>query len=254
MNLIRLILLFFIFISPIKANTIYNLIKIPNLEIYEINTENKLRYFYASNSFRLGVKKNIACHNSDKNNLDEKYKIINKNLNKYSLKFLKKINLKYIVLCENLSISGINTAGIPDNMMKTLILDINFNKNYFKRTIHHEVFHIINDSFKELFDESKWIKFNNKNFEYADCSTCSKRLGLDTYKKTNGFFTEYSQSTASEDMAETYSHIMTLSSDKLKEINEADFILKKKIAFIKFRILKIDKNFIFPNNINVQIN
>ena len=35
MILFRVILLFFIFISPLKANTIYNLIKIPNLEIYE---------------------------------------------------------------------------------------------------------------------------------------------------------------------------------------------------------------------------
>ena len=36
-------------------------------------------------------------------------------------------------MCENLSISGINTAGIPDSVMKTLILDIKFNKKYFKR-------------------------------------------------------------------------------------------------------------------------
>ena len=132
MNLFRLILLFFVLMSPIKANTIYNLIKIPNLEIYEINTENRLKYFYASASFRLGVMKNIVCHNSDKKNLDKKYKMIHKNLNRYSHTFLKEINLKYIVLCENLSISGINTAGIPDNIMKTLILDIQFNKTYFE--------------------------------------------------------------------------------------------------------------------------
>ena len=46
MNLLRAILLLIIFITPLKANTIYNLIKIPNLEIYEINTKNKLKYFY----------------------------------------------------------------------------------------------------------------------------------------------------------------------------------------------------------------
>ena len=32
--------------------------------------------------------------------------------------------------------------------MKTLILDIKFNQNYFERVIHHEVFHIINDNYK----------------------------------------------------------------------------------------------------------
>ena len=57
MNLLKGILLLIIFITPIKANTIYNLIKIPNLEIYKLNTKNKLRYFYAASSFRLGVKK-----------------------------------------------------------------------------------------------------------------------------------------------------------------------------------------------------
>ncbi|MDA9996159.1 hypothetical protein N9E23_02345, partial [Candidatus Pelagibacter sp.] len=105
MNIIRAILLLFFFITPLKANTIYNLIKIPNLEIYEINTENKLKYLYAVRPFRLGTQKNIVCSNANKKDLKEKYKIIYKNLNRYSYDYLKKINLKYIVLCENLSIS-----------------------------------------------------------------------------------------------------------------------------------------------------
>ena len=92
--------------------------------------------------------------------------------------------------------------------MKTLILDIKFNEDYFERVIHHEVFHIINDSFKQLFDEDVWSKFNVEEFKYAECSTCTDKLGLDTYTNTNGFLTEYSRSTASEDMAEVFSHLM----------------------------------------------
>ena len=222
-----------------QADTIYNLIKIPNLEIYEINTSNKLRYLYAKQPFTIGVDNNINCFNPEKNALDEKYKIIQKNLNRYNQKFLKKINLKYIVLCEDLSISKINTAGIPDNVMKTLILDIKFNEKYFERVIHHEVFHIINDSYKEIFDEKIWSDFNVKSFKYAECSTCTDKVGLDTYKKTEGFFTEYSRSTASEDMAEVFSHLMIGSSP-----NNNDPILKKKIQFIKTNLLKIDQNFI----------
>jgi len=240
MRLFTVVLLAFVFIMPVKANTIYQLIKIPNLEIYKLETQNKLKYFYASRPFRLGVQKNIVCFNSDRKTLDQKYQIINKNLNRYSANFLKKINLKYIVLCENLSISEINTAGIPDNIMKTLILDVKFNENYFERVIHHEVFHIINGSYKSFFNEEEWIKFNNKNFTYAECSTCSKRLGLDTYKITEGFLTEYSKSTASEDMAEVFSHLML-------KINKSKFdpILQKKITFIRNNILKIDNNFKF---------
>jgi len=239
MNLIRLIILSLFFYTQVQANTIYNLIKIPNLEIYEINTPNKLRYLYAKEPFTIGVNNNINCYNSEKNILDKKYQIIKDNLDKYSQEFLKKINLKYIVLCEDLSISKINTAGIPDNVMKTLILDIKFKENYFERVIHHEVFHIINDSYKKLFDEKTWSTFNIEEFKYAKCSTCTDKLGLDTFTNTEGFFSEYSKSTASEDMAEVFSHLMI--GINLKNI---DPILEKKIQFIKINLLKIDQNFI----------
>ena len=240
MKIFKLILISFFLITPAKSNSIFNLIKISNLEIYELKTPNKLKYFYAVKPFRLGVQKNIACINSDKQTYDTKYQIISKNLERYSKEFLKKINLKYIVMCENLSISGINTAGIPDHVMKTLILDLKFNEKYFERVIHHELFHIINDGFKDLFNENEWKKFNDPNFNYAECSTCSKKLGLDTYKNTNGFFTEYSMTIPSEDMAEVYSHLI---SGNYKVSN--DEILNKKIEYIKEKLNKIDNTFVF---------
>ena len=250
MNLFKAILLLIFLISPLKANTIYNLIKIPNLEIYEINTKNKLKYFYAISSFRLGVQKNIVCLHPSQKNLQNKYKTIHKNLSGYSYEFLKKINLKYIVLCENLSISGINTAGIPDNTMKTLILDIKFNKDYFERVIHHEVFHIINDQHKDLFKDTEWIKFNNSEFKYAECSTCTEKLGLETYYETKGFFTEYSKSTAAEDMAEVYSHLIFLDKEEINKIRRTDPILNNKISYIENRIKKIDNSFTFYDKKN----
>jgi len=239
MKIFNLIILYFFLIWPVQADTIYELTKIPNLEIYNIKTDNKLRYLYAKKPFTIGIDNNINCYQSSKQDLDKKYQIIEKNLNRYSKNFLKKINLKYIVLCEDLSISGINTAGIPDNKMKTLILDIKFNKKYFERVIHHEIFHIINDSFKDIFNEKTWSSFNPIEFNYAKCSTCTKKLGLDTYSKPSGFITEYSQSTASEDMAEVFSHLMNGNMPK-----KIDPILEKKIKFIRMNILRIDKNFI----------
>ena len=245
MNLLRAILLLIIFTAPIKANTIYNLIKIPHLEIYEINTENKLKYFYAASSFRLGTQKNIVCLNPSKKDLEIKYKIIYNELSKYSYAYLKKINLKYIVLCENLSISGINTAGIPDNIMKTLILDIKFNKDYFERVIHHEVFHIISLQYRKIFSEEEWIKFNDSEFRYAECSTCTKKIGLEKYKKTKGFFSEYSKSTALEDMAEVHSHMIYLKKYEIDQIRKLDSILNNKISYIENKIKQINSSFIF---------
>ena len=242
MRVFKLVLISFFLITSANSNSnsIYHLIKIPNLEIYKLKTSNKLKYFYATKPFRLGINKNIACNNSEKSTYDKKYQIISKNLNRYSKEFLRKINLKYIVMCENLSISGINTAGIPDHIMKTLIIDLRFNEKYFERVIHHELFHVINDGFKDLFDEEEWKKFNEPLFKYADCSTCSTKLGLDTYENTNGFFSEYSMTIPSEDMAEVFSHLITGN----YEISD-DKILNKKIKFIKDKLKEIDNTFIF---------
>ena len=124
--------------------------------------------------------------------------------------------------------------------MKTLIVDLKFNKKYFERVIHHELFHIINDGFKDLFNEDEWKKFNEPNFEYAECFTCSKKLGLDTYKNTNGFFTEYSMTIPSEDMAEVYSHLIT-GNYKISD----DKILNKKIQYIRDKLKEIDNTFVF---------
>jgi hypothetical protein len=245
MNLIRAILLLIFLITPLKANTIYNLIKIPNLEIYEINTKNKLKYFYAARPFQLGTQKNIVCSNPNKKDLEIKYKIIHKNLNRYSYDYLKKINLKYIVMCKNLSISELYTAGIPDNIMKTLILDIKFNEKYFERVIHHEVFHIIHLQHKNIFNEEEWIEFNNFEFKYAECSTCTKNISLEKYQETNGFFTEYSKSTASEDMAEVYSHMIFLEKKEINQIRKLDPILDNKISYIENKIMEIDNSFTF---------
>ena len=241
MNIIISFLLFFLLTFQVHANTIYNLIKIPNLEIYETNTPNKLRYLYAKQPFTIGIDNNINCYNSEKKVLDKKYKIIKKNLDKYDQKFLKKINLKYIVLCEDLSISKINTAGIPDNVMKTLILDVKFNERYFERVIHHEIFHIIESNFKMFFPDIVWNKFNNPDFNYSDGSLSPEAYSLMKLSHTNGFFSEYSKYSISEDMAETFSFIN--SREKyVSEVINLDKILNKKVIFIKEGMSNIEKS------------
>ena len=235
---ILLILLITLQINSLKADEIFNLVKIPNLEVFKLNNSNGLKFLNAKKNFKIGFENNIRCDKSNKKNLDEKFSLISKNLSIYKKDFLKKINLRFIVLCENLYVSEINTGGIPDHKKRTLILDINFNKKYFERVIHHEIFHIIHNSFKVIFDGDIWSNYNNKTFKYADCSTCSDRLGLDLYNQTNGFLTEYSKSIASEDMAEVFSFLMT-DETKIKNIATKDSILLNKIRYIEKGIDKI---------------
>ena len=234
-----IIILLLMSFQSINANEIFNLIKIPNLEVFNLESKNKIKYLSSKRNFTIGVTKNITCDKANENNLKKKYEIIKKNLDIYNYEFLKKNNIKFVVLCENLSISGIGTAGIPDKQKRTLILDINFNPKYFERVIHHEVFHMIYDSNPNLFDENEWRDFNDKSFQYAGCSICSDSIGLDGYKKTDGFITEYSKTIPSEDMAEIYSFIIKKENILIK-LAEEDEKLKKKITFIKNSINKID--------------
>ena len=240
MKILFLILIVFQ-ITHINADEIYNLLKIPNLEIYKFKTDNNIRFLNSKKNFKIGVNNNISCNKSYPQNLDNKFPIIQKNINFYNSDFLNKINLRYVVLCEDLFISEINTGGIPDTEKRTLILDINFNTKYFERMIHHEIFHMIQKSYVEIFDENHFSSFNDVNFNYAECSTCSDRLNLDLYDVTNGFLTEYSKSIVSEDMAEIFSFMMT-DKIKLKKLIKKDKILEKKVIFIKSAISKIDNN------------
>ncbi len=229
-------------ISFAKADTIYNILKIPNLEIYKIDNSNGLKYLRAVKPFQVGIRNdNVTCFNSDIKNIEKKFQLIQKNLNIYQPNFLKKINLKYIVLCENLSVSEIDAAGVPNFKMKTLIIDINFNKKYFERMLHHEIFHMIQNTHVEYFDEGKFSSLNQTSFNYAECSTCSDRLNLDLYEKTDGFLTEYSKSIPSEDMAEIFSFLMT-DKETIEDKIYSDKILNNKVNFIKSNLAKIDKN------------
>ena len=240
--IISIILIFNI--SVVNANEIFNLLKIPNLQIYNINSSNGLKYLYADNNFKIGLRKNISCDRSKKNEVDKKYPIVEKNLNKYETDFLIKNNLKFIILCKNLSVSSINTGGVPNILKRSLILDINFNQEHFERMIHHEFFHMIQAKHNMIFDEDLWSKFNRTSFKYAECSTCSDRTDLSIYKNTDGFLTEYSKSIPSEDMAEVFSFLMT-NKKLVEKIIEDDLILKNKVEYLKKNLRLIDNNFVF---------
>ncbi len=237
MRILFILLIVFQF-NSLKADEINYLLKIPNLKTFSLNNENGIKYLIAKKNFKIGVQNNISCDKLEKKNLDNKFSLIKRNLDLYDNIFLKKINLRFIVLCQNLYISKINTAGIPDLKKRTLILDLEFNEKYFERVIHHEVFHLIQGSFPEIFNEEEWSNLNKNSFKYADCSTCTDKLGLDIYKNTDGFLTEYSKTIPSEDMAEVYSFLVT-DKENLEKIKKIDPIIFNKVEFIESKIKKI---------------
>jgi len=242
MKLNILILLLFFTIFQSKADQIYALIKIPNLKIYQIDKENNLRYLTPKKDFvtNSGIN-NVSCKKSNNYKVEKKYIKTKNELNVFKKKFLKKIKLRYIVLCEELKVGEINALGFANPEMKTILLNINTNDDNFARVIHHEVFHIIENNYKKLFPDTVWAKFNNPSFYYSGSSTNPEAFSLAKLSNTNGFFSEYAKYSISEDMAETFSFIN--SREKyVSEVINLDKILNKKVIFIKEGMSNIKKS------------
>ena len=188
MRLLFFTILSLCFFYTAKANTIFYLTKIPNLKVYDLKTSNGIKYLSAEKPFKVGiVQNNVQCGVANDEEIEKKFSIIKKNFDKYEKNFLKKINLKYVVICKNLKVANINTAGVPNHNVKTLIIDIGFDETYFERSIHHELFHMVDDSYNDLFLKKNWEKFNTLSFKYAKCSTCTNKLSLSLIKNTSGF-------------------------------------------------------------------
>ena len=234
-------ILSFFLIFPANSDQIYELIKIPNLKLYKIEN-NGLKYLNPSKPFVAGVGiNNVSCSSAKKQNINKQYEQIIKNFNIYKKDFLKKINLKYIVLCKNLKVSEISALGFANPEMKTLIFNINTDEKLLDRVLHHEVFHFIQHGNEDLFNRVNWEKLNDSNFKYQDCSTCTEKLGLNYSNSNNGFLTDYSMSTPYEDMAEVYSFMIT-NKNLLIERSKQDAVIEKKIGFIKKYISKLENS------------
>ena len=143
--------------------------------------------------------------------------------------------------CNELKIGGIPALGFANPEMKTLILNTNSNSLNFVRVLHHEIFHVIEYNYKNELSSISWNNLNSNSFKYSECSTCSNSYSLDRIYNSNGFVSEYAKSTISEDMAETFSFMMSDNSLILDMITN-DQILNKKVMIIKNIIKEIDDN------------
>ena len=245
MKVIKILIIVLFFTTNVLADTIYYLLKIPNLEIVDFGNNNQIKTFKAKKYFKVGIKDNsVECYSPNNQLIKRKQKLIRENIDLYSNFFLNKINLRFLVLCKDLEVASIPALGVPNHSLKTIIININTNNYKLSRTIHHEIFHVINDQYKELFNYDEWKKFNSEDFKYETCSTCTDKFGMELLEENKGFLSEYSQSTTGEDMAEKFSFLM-IQDSKLKIKLQNDHILKKKVNFIKKNVLLIDKNFEF---------
>ena len=238
LNFYIILLLFLSFVA--KADEILELIKIPNLALHKLENKNSLAYLKPKKDFFVGSGfKNVSCKKNISKNFNEKYLEAQKGFDSYNNDFFRKIKLKYVVLCSDLKIAEIPALGFANPEMKTLILNINTNNSNFERVLHHEIFHIIEHNFNKYFSNISWNNLNSKEFKYSACSTCSNNYSLEKIYNSEGFISEYAKSTISEDMAETFSFMMSDNNLILDMIGK-DEILNKKVRTIKNIVKKLD--------------
>lgn len=156
----------------------------------------------------------------------------------YPPELIKKIGLKSVAFCTDLSFAGQARTAIPDMENHILFLDIKrgfYNLLYVRRTIHHELFHFIDfyDDWK-LYQDDEWAALNPKDFSYKNGGAnaqgdSSGSLLTEAYP---GFFTTYSLSGVEEDKAEVFSILVVLAT-AAKEREKKDTIIAAKIARMK---------------------
>ena len=84
MKLFKLLVLLILLISPANANTIFYLIKIPNLELYKTSEINQIKYLKASKAFQVGIRdNNVSCSKAYQSSINEKFNGIKNQLDRY---------------------------------------------------------------------------------------------------------------------------------------------------------------------------
>ena len=97
MKLIKILIIVLFFSTNVLADTIYYLLKIPNLEIIDIKNNNSIKTFKAKKYFKVGINdNNVECYSPSNLLVKEKQKLIRENIDLYSKVFLNKINRNYV--------------------------------------------------------------------------------------------------------------------------------------------------------------
>ena len=171
---------------------------------------------------------------------------LSKELSLYSTKVFKKCNLRKIILCKNLVSSGEKRAGLAEpkwifsGLLGNNIL-INVDApldSYARSVIHHELYHLIDDSddINGMYD-NHWKDLNHPKFSYHDDLFANQ-----IPKIANGFVSSYAMTAVHEDKAETFSH-MIVDYKGIEKLGKTDAVLRRKIERMKVLMNKFSSEF-----------
>jgi hypothetical protein len=159
----------------------------------------------------------------------------------YSTGMFEKSGLRRVVLCSGLALDGQKVSGLPDLARGTMYLEIIADpagRDFARRAIHHEHFHMIDfQDDGRLDSDPQWEVLNAKGTQYGDgghgmLDDPTADLPDDSVA---GFLNRYSRSGVEEDKAEIFARMM-VQPDVLDARMAKDTILLSKYLEMKRRL------------------
>jgi hypothetical protein len=155
----------------------------------------------------------------------------------YPEPLLKRIKLRRIVLCEDLSFNKTNCFSFTDVEHGSIYINVQagLDDEKMRWTIHHELFHQLDYAGDSRLDpDPVWESLNPIGFRYtgdverlqADGAEAQRDAGI------KGFFNRYATTSPTEDKAELFAFLVAAPEEARRRLAE-DGILRRKAAKIR---------------------
>ncbi|MFN3701479.1 MAG: hypothetical protein ACK4VI_08165 [Alphaproteobacteria bacterium] len=162
-------------------------------------------------------------------------------LDKLSPQSLQKIGLRYILMCGSASARNQEIGGIPVPPIHTLMLSLGLDDNEYRQHIfYHELFHFMELTAKDRQFVSQWDRDFSSGYGRGSGTSWRLKSG------DRGFVSAYAQTSAEEDRAEIFAHLMR-APDEMRRFANSDWSpeLNGKIEAIqKFSVTNFDIRYV----------
>lgn len=157
----------------------------------------------------------------------------------YPPALIRRMQLRQLVLCQDLAFGRQKRAAVPYFEARTFYLDVGFavkgSAGYLARVIHHDFFHLIDECTDTLlYQDAAWAELNAAEFNYGFGGALAQndpRQGM-LDDQLAGFLTPYAMTGIEEDKAEVFTFLI-LRPEYVEKRMTTDLLLARKVALLK---------------------
>lgn len=136
---------------------------------------------------------------------------------------------RWVVFCRHLVQGGRPRGVVPAGSAGTLLLDATAfaSEDFFRRTLHHELFHMLDFSEDGGFADAEWTALNAAGTAYGGGGGSARDASNALGSGAPGFVTEYAQAAVEEDKAEVF-RFLALAPGELSGLGRRDAVVARK--------------------------